>query len=108
MGTFDDNKSDQREGKKTITKLFTGLISDRVANDCHLGLRMLQNFQDFGQRFSLYGPPSHLANNIHVSKNLNKHVFQSTYTNKIYRFVKLPLFAVAQGMLNNFVMLVYV
>ena len=69
---------------------------------------MLHYFQDLGQSFSLYGSPAHVANNIHVSKNKSKLEFPSTCANKVCRFVKIPLFAVAQEMLNNFVMPVYV
>ena len=53
--TFNDNKSDLREGEETITKLFTGLVSVRVARDCDLGLENTAIFQDFGQRFSPSG-----------------------------------------------------
>ena len=39
MKTFNDNKSDLREGEETITvKLVTVLVSVRVAKDCDLGL----------------------------------------------------------------------
>ena len=57
--------------------------------------------------FFLTIPASKLANNVHMYPQ-RKAVFSSTYTNKIYRFVKMNLFAVAQGMLKNFIMLVYV
>ena len=36
-------------------KLFTGLGSVRIVKNCDLGL---ENFQDLGHSFSLYGPPS--------------------------------------------------
>ena len=65
----------------------------------------MQYFQDLGQSVSPYRLDSHLANNIRVSQNLSKLVIPLTPTNKIFRFVKIPLFEVAQGMLNNFVML---
>ena len=64
-----------------------------------------QHFQTFGQSFSQYGPPSWQITYVYLQSNP---VFPSAYTNKIYRFVKIPLFAVAQEMLNNFIMLVYV
>ena len=100
METFNDSKSDLGEGEETITKLFTVLVS--VPTSKGSDLRMTQYFQDLG--LFGYTDLSHLANNIHERKL----VFPSACANKIYRFVKIPLFAVTQGMLNNFVMLVYV
>ena len=73
LETFNNvNKSDFIEGEETLTKLFYKLLAynrsvqrKTVTSDS----RMLQYCQDFGQRFSLYGFPSHLANNMHISKN---------------------------------------
>ena len=48
--------------------LLSGLGSVRMVKNCDLGL---ENFQDLGHSFSLYGPPSQ-ANNIHVKAKLRK------------------------------------
>ena len=108
--TFNNNKSDLREGKEKINKLFTDLGSVLVAKNCDLGLENAA--LDLWPRATFSRPRSQFLT-IRTSQLVtyiypqSKLVFPSKHTNKIYRFVKIPLFAVAQAMLNNFIVLVY-
>ena len=52
-------KSFEREEK--INKLFTGLGSIRIVENCDLGLE-----NDLGHSFSLYGPPSRQITYIYI------------------------------------------
>ena len=88
----------ERGRVETITKLFTGLVSVRVARDCDLGLENTAIFSRPRSKILASWQITYMYPKIKV--NL---CFPSTLTNKIHRFVKIPLFAVDQ--VNNFVML---
>ena len=51
LETFNENKSDFREGEETIAKLFTGLVSVCVAKDCYFGLENAAMFSRARSKF---------------------------------------------------------